>query len=123
MTKRYPQVSRDALFEDFRGWIENFSLPTANRQLPTRFNLLFTKKGAFRGGDYHPNTQFNYVISGRMKIVTHERTVRLNPGQSNIIPPGCPHSFKALSDCLMVEFWNGPFKATFYPPFRKLVTG
>lgn len=37
------------------------------------------------------------------------------------IPAGVPHLMKFLADTVMLEWWDGPFSAEYYPPYRRLV--
>ena len=38
-----------------------------------------------------------------------------------IMPPDVPHLFEALTDTVMLEWWDGPFEASYYQPYRRLV--
>ena len=38
------------------------------------------------------------------------------------IPPYTPHIFEFLTDAVLAEWWDGPFRAWFYKPYRQLVT-
>lgn len=108
-------VAVSVLPPDSRGYIAVLKASGA------QFNVLFTRKGALRGGDVHPNEQLNYILKGVMRIVTPRKARNLTAGDSNFIPKGVPHYFKALEDCVMIEWWDGPFSCTYYPPYRKMV--
>lgn len=104
---------------DERGSIEQLELHGAE------FNLLYSKKGALRSGDVHPNTQFDLILKGkvqvRMKRGEREEIITAQPNELLAIPAGVPHLFEFLEDCVMIEWWDGPFQAEYYAPYRDLV--
>ena len=107
--------------EDSRGWIERHEAEGV------KFNVVFSRAGTFRGGDEHPNTQHNFLLSGCAKIIVRrpspaaEVELRYSPFWQYEIPPQWPHLFEFLEDTVMLEWWDGPFDATYYPPFREIV--
>jgi mannose-6-phosphate isomerase-like protein (cupin superfamily) len=105
--------------EDFRGEIRKYEIDGVN------FNVLLTRAGAYRGGDYHPNTQYNLILKGEFEITLRQNnkdiTLRKGPNELIKIPPNTPHLFKSLTDTIMIEYWDGPFKARYYEPYRKFV--
>ncbi len=90
-----------------------------------KFNILYTKKGALRSGDYHNSTQHDLILKGMLEIWLSKngKTVKLKkkPNELIVIPPNTPHLFKFLSDSIMIEWWNKPFECKYYEPFRRLV--
>ena len=106
-------------FKDSRGEIRRFNINGV------KFNALFTKKGAFRSGDYHRSAQYDLILKGRFEIKMRRgnRDVVIRRGSNSLvkIPPRVPHLFKALSNSVMIEWWDGPFEARYYKPYRKFV--
>ncbi|MBI5228631.1 hypothetical protein HY991_00865 [Candidatus Micrarchaeota archaeon] len=107
------------LFQDFRGEIRRFEIHG------TKFNVLFTKAGYFRSGDYHPVTQYDLMLKGEVEITMRQNdddvVIKKGPNELIVLPPGIPHLFKALTDTVMIEWWDGPFRAEYYAPYRKFV--
>ena len=108
------------VIEDVRGKIH---------KTPWGVNVLFSKAGSWRGGDYHPNDQHNIVLKGKVAV-----TVQQGLSEEDLLyrglhganayihtEPGFPHLFHFLEDTVMIEWWSGPFSCTYYPPFRKIV--
>src|SRR3989344_2992884 len=106
-------------FRDVRGEIRKFDING------TKFNLITTKAGAFRSGDVHKSAQYDLILEGKFKITMRKknRNVVVKKGKNNlvIIPPKTPHLFEALKDSVMIEWWSGPFEATYYKPYRRIV--
>ncbi|HEY3396441.1 MAG TPA: XRE family transcriptional regulator [Armatimonadota bacterium] len=46
----------------------------------------------------HPGQEFNYVLSGVVKIVIDGHEIVLQPGDSLYFDSSCPHGMKALND-------------------------
>lgn len=71
-------------------------------------------KGAIRGNHYHrQTTQWNYVISGKIKLVSHisgEETVEtlMNEGDMAITKPNERHALVAIEDSTVMVFTKGP---------------
>ncbi|MEK6967763.1 MAG: cupin domain-containing protein [Nanoarchaeota archaeon] len=109
----------EPLYKDSRGEIHRINIKGV------RFNALFTKKGALRSGDYHPNTQYNIILKGILEITIRKNgkdiTSRNEPGQLIIIPPNTPHLYKSVTDTVLLEWWSGPFKVKYYMPYRKII--
>jgi len=127
MNKKPPTV-----FKDCRGEIRKIKFHGAE------FNLVFTKAGALRSGDVHPSMQHDLLLSGQIEIVRHvhyvdvyggakgpktgDETAVLSRGSSLMnICAGTPHLFRSVTDSVVLEWWDGPFKAKYYRPYRKLV--
>lgn len=112
------------IFKDARGEIRRFELDLPDGGV-IKFNALFTKAGVLRSGDFHPNRQLDIVLSGKVKVRLmedgHEREVELGPNDFLVIPPNVPHIFEFLEPTWMLEWWDGPFEATYYKPYRDLV--
>lgn len=95
-------------FEDHRGVIQDL-LGAVDAVTEIR-----THKGAIRGNHVHDRTtQWTYIASGRMRIVTRdlEGTVRdriYEPGEMAIEGPGVAHAWEAVEDCVCVVFARGP---------------
>jgi hypothetical protein len=124
-----------SVFSDVRGEIHNLLI--GNK----RINLLHTKKGVMRSGDIHKDTQHDFIISGQIHVWTlvnvpcdigNTNTKRLsiqdfttkriyNAMEYVSIPPYTPHIFEFLGDTIMAEWWDGPFYAWLYRPYRSIV--
>jgi len=91
----------------------------------TKFNVLYTKAGALRSGDFHDSTQFDLVLSGEWEITTFEngKDVVRKYSSNNLIqiPPNTPHLFRALIDNVTIEWWDKEFQAQYYGPYREQV--
>ncbi|MDD5071824.1 MAG: hypothetical protein PHQ42_03760 [Patescibacteria group bacterium] len=107
------------LQKDLRGEIRRYKVRGV------KFNALFTKAGKYRSGDLHPVTQYDLIFKGKFLITIREgdKDVVYEKGENEliIIPPNTPHLFKALSDTVMLEWWDGPFEVGYYQPYRKFV--
>lgn len=106
-------------FKDSRGEIRRYDINGV------KFNVLFTKAGALRSGDYHPAVQYDLILKGTFKITLrkNKKNITLKKGDNEFIaiPPNTPHLFESITDTIMIEWWGGPFEAKYYKPFRKLV--
>lgn len=106
----------DSVFKDWRGEIQRHELNGI------KYNVLFTRKGCYRSGDFHPANQFDLILLGHVRITTREHdndVVReYNANQLIKIPENIPHLFEFLSGCVMIEWWDRPFEAKYYPPYR-----
>lgn len=109
-----------SVYVDERGEIHNFLIGGR------RLNLLHTKSGVMRSGDLHRDCQHDFVFSGAVEVwcldkdgSTQKRIYREN--QYIRIPPFVPHVFHFLEDTVLAEWWDGPFHAWFYTPYRKIV--
>ena len=86
----------------------------------------YTKKGYYRGGDYHNCDQLFYVIKGRVKywikIKGKEKVMILKEGDMYIAKASNPHLIKALMDVVFLEVFLGKDTNTFYyEEYRKRV--
>jgi hypothetical protein len=119
-----PDINRPvpvpSLYCDSRGEIHN--LLVGNK----RINLLYTKAGVKRSGDLHAQVQHDFVFSGKVvvSILTRDGTTHdeiYGAGMYISIPPYVPHVFTFLQDTTMAEWWDGPFFAWLFLPYRKIV--
>lgn len=110
---------KQAVFSDSRGEIRRLDMAGALA------NMLFTKAGELRSGDMHPNTQFDFLLSGRCVLRTHERGQEvyriLTANQGVAIGPFVPHLFEFFEDTVMMEWWDGPFKCWYWSPYRDVI--
>ena len=95
-------------FRDDRGLIEDLLITPLNGV--TRITSV---KGAVRGNHMHrKSTQWAYVVSGRLAVVTLENGFRkrheYGPGEMSCEPPGVPHAWLALEDTVCLVFSQGP---------------
>ncbi len=106
-------------FEDFRGEILRYNVHDS------LFNVLYTKAGMLRSGDYHPNTQFNLLLSGEIELtlrIGDKDVVSIKkPNELIVIPPNTPHLYRYIKDTVMFEWWDGELKVSYFEPYRKLV--
>jgi len=108
-----------SIFKDSRGEIQRCAIGK------NKFNILLTKKGVMRSGDFHPNTQFDLILKGEFEIILRKnnKNQKIKKGANEFIaiPPNTPHLFKSLTDTVMLEWWDGKFSAQYYQPFRSLI--
>lgn len=109
-----------SIYKDNRGEIHN--LYVGNKRL----NLLYTKVGVMRSGDIHAHIQHDFIFQGKIQvwILTKDGTTQkhiYNKGQYITIPSFTPHIFEFLEDSIIAEWWDYPFKAWFYKPYRTIV--
>lgn len=105
-------------FKDHRGEIRRYEIEGTN------FNALYTKEGCYRSGDYHPVTQFDMILKGKIEVTTLVNGIDVINQYENClvtIPSNVPHLFKALTDCVMIEWWDGPLEVNYYQPYRKFI--
>ena len=118
-----PETKSGALespvYEDIRGRIERIDFKG------TKFNIIETKKGFMRSGDLHKNTQFDSILSGKIElwVLTEDITEKtiICPNQYVVLRPHMPNLFNFLEDTVMIEWWDGPFEAWFYKPYRDII--
>jgi len=108
-----------AVHKDSRGEIRRFEVNG------TKFNILITKAGLLRSGDIHPATQYDLILEGIVEITMKRGNtdVTVRKGQNDLIaiPSGIPHLFKSITKSVVIEWWDGPFQAEYYKPYRKLI--
>ncbi|MFA4941888.1 MAG: hypothetical protein WC582_04870 [Patescibacteria group bacterium] len=90
-----------------------------------KFNVLSTKAGYFRSGDFHPNIQYDVILKGKFRLTMRKgnKDIVSIKGENEFIeiPPNTPHLFEAITDTVMLEWWSGPFEVGYYEPYRKFV--
>jgi quercetin dioxygenase-like cupin family protein len=95
-------------FEDHRGVIQDLLVTPLDGVTEIR-----TVRGAIRGNHFHKaTTQWTYIASGRMLIVTDSPAGRqervYGPGEMACEEPGTSHAWHALEDTVCVVFSRGP---------------
>ncbi len=104
---------------DFRGEIRRYNIKGA------KFSIIFTKPGMLRSGDSHPVPQYDLILKGEFEITLRKNgkdiVIKKGPNELIVIPPHIPHLFRSLTDTVMIEWWEGPFEAEYYRPYRRLV--
>jgi quercetin dioxygenase-like cupin family protein len=107
------------VFEDIRGVIKRLELDGI------KVNLLSTKKGFMRSGDLHKHKQMDVLLSGKVELWTMQggKTVKqvISPHTFIVIGANVPHLFNFLKDTVMLEWWEKPFEAFFYKPYRDII--
>jgi quercetin dioxygenase-like cupin family protein len=105
--------------EDIRGVIKRLELDGV------KVNLLSTKKGFMRSGDMHKHKQMDVLLSGKVELWTMHggKTVKqvISPHTFIVIGANVPHLFNFLEDTVMLEWWDKPFEAFFYKPYRDII--
>lgn len=91
----------------------------------TYVNFMTRKKGTLSSGDYHPYIQYDLILQGEFEITLRENdkdvVIQKKTNELITIPPNVPHMFRALTDTVLIEWWDGPFVQNIYEPYRKLV--
>ncbi|KAK9856847.1 hypothetical protein WJX84_008135 [Apatococcus fuscideae] len=104
---------------DNRGDIHKFKLSNN-----ITINLMRTEAGTMRSGDLHNCTQMDVILSGRailrrLDVLSGQELVReYGANDFILIPPRIPHIFEFLEENYMVEWWDCPFEAWYYKPYR-----
>ena len=116
-----PAPAQTGTYSDARGEIRRIALGAA------KHNALLTLAGHMRSGDFHPNTQFDVILSGRAELLTieqgREKWRLLLPNTMIAIRPYVPHLFRFPEDAVMLEWWDGPFKCWYWKPLRDIIDG
>jgi quercetin dioxygenase-like cupin family protein len=104
------KIEYQVAFGDDRGeifdLIENESINAITR--------ITIRKGAVRGNHYHKATwQWNYVVSGTMKLVTQmpneeKQEIILRGGDLAVTEPRERHALVGVDDCDVLVFTKGP---------------
>ena len=104
------KIEYQVAFRDQRGEISDL-IENENINAITRITI---KKGAVRGNHYHKETwQWNYVVSGKMKLVTQMQNgeiqeTTLYPGDLAVTEPYEHHALVGMEDCDVLVFTKGP---------------
>jgi len=73
-------------------------------------NLTFGKvkieNGAILPEHSHPHEQFTKILEGRLEFKIGDETKVMEPGMLAHIPPGVPHSAKALTECYVFDCFH-----------------
>lgn len=89
------------------------------------FNLIFTKAGINRAGDYHSAEQYSVILKGGVEITLRQNNEdvikKYGPNELIVIPPNIPHLYKFLVDTVIIEWLAGPYKTQYYEPYRKII--
>lgn len=96
----------DFVFDDGRG-----SLRQLVHEGYSQFNIVFSKKGVFRGGHYHKeNNELFYVINGSFEFVASKGQVvekyTFTEGDMFLVPPYVIHSFSYKEDSLLAAMYD-----------------
>jgi len=92
-----------------------------------RINLLYSKTGVMRSGYLHPETKYDFVVSGEVEVwvLTNRGTDKkiYKALETFVIPPYTPHILHFLSDTVVAEWWNQDRDTLcyFYHPYRRIV--
>ncbi len=103
-------ISIKTAFSDARGEIIDL-LENENVNAVT---IVTFRKGAVRGNHYHNHTtQWNYVVSGRIRLVCQipgqqKREMELRPGDFVATVPEERHALQGLEDSTVMVFTKGP---------------
>jgi len=104
------KINSKIAFKDRRGKI----IDLIEDEKINSVTLITIRKGATRGNHYHKNTwQWNYIVSGKMKLVTKMpnkkiKKTLLNPGDLALTLPGELHALIGIEDCKFLVFSKGP---------------
>ena len=73
-------------------------------------NLSFGKvkieNGAILPEHSHPQEQFTKILEGRLEFKIGDEVKVMEPGMVAHIPPGVPHSGKALTECYVFDCFH-----------------
>jgi hypothetical protein len=65
------------------------------------------------------------LLSGKVELWTLQggKTVKqvISPHTFIVINPHVPHLFNFLENTVMLEWWDKPFEAFFYKPYRDII--
>ncbi|MBS3052362.1 MAG: WxcM-like domain-containing protein [Candidatus Aenigmarchaeota archaeon] len=116
----------ELVHEDARGQI--FTIEENGKEISS---IEGYKKGAPRGGHFHPYPEEKKILSGSIKCYVlnpktkKEKIVILKNGDRIVIPPNFPHLFLGVSkNSVFLSIINSDskkYKATDYEPYRKKV--
>lgn len=89
------------------------------------FNVIFTKAGCYRAGDYHPTEQHSVILKGKIELTLRQKNKDISKQYGSneliIIPPNTPHLYKFITDTVMIEWLAGRYRAQYYEPYRKMI--
>ena len=101
-------ISSTPVFEDDRGMIFDLIEEQVDSISRITFNV-----GAVRGNHVHKETtQWTFIVIGSLEISTvlsgEVKTLRMSAGDFFVSKPGEPHAMKALTQCEILVFTQGP---------------
>ena len=89
------------------------------------FNVIFTKTGVYRAGDYHLAKQYSIILHGEIELTLRQKNKdivkRYGSNELVVIPPNIHHLYKFLADTVMLEWLAGPYQPRYYQPYRKII--
>ena len=104
------KIKLDISFSDDRGEI----IDLLENETINAITLITFKKGAVRANHYHKETyQWNYVLSGKIKLVTQipgqdvVETIMM-PGEFTVTGPNDRHALQAMEESQVMIFTKGP---------------
>ena len=62
--------------------------------------------GAVGAEHTHPHTQCSYVLSGKFSYSVEGEAVKLNPGDSIVVPSGLPHGTVCLEKGVLLDIFT-----------------
>jgi hypothetical protein len=79
-----------------------------------------------RSGDIHACVQHDFIFHGQVVVWILQADGSTNKtlySQHDYIsiPSYTPHIFEFITDTILAEWWDGPFQAWYYEPFRNIV--
>jgi quercetin dioxygenase-like cupin family protein len=104
------KIEISVAFEDARGKITDL----IENETINAVTLITFRKGAARGNHYHEKTtQWNYLLSGKIKLVTQipDKEVTetiMEPGDFTMTVPNERHTLFAIEDAELMVFTKGP---------------
>lgn len=88
-------------------------------------NVIYSKAGKYRAGDFHAVEQYTLVLKGKLEITTRQKNkdVIKKYGRNDfiVITRNIPHLYKSLTDSVIVQWLAGPYKTSYYEPYRKII--
>ena len=107
------------LFEDFRGKI---SLLEGDMTHP-EVTIFKTFSGFARGGCIHAlHDKYSCVIEGCVEYCIGDKKIRLETGESVVIPQNTPHYYISITDSIVLEWGATPEeKQEKHVEYRKVV--
>jgi quercetin dioxygenase-like cupin family protein len=119
------ELKLEPIFEDSRGASYRVIFPD-----DTEMILIYTKKGAMRGGHSHDRAETSMVLSGRMKYwkkLNNGKEIEFEHGAGETLhnEPGEVHMAQALEDGWLMD-WKvatkiGECVTTNYEPYRSKI--
>ena len=109
-------------FSDARGEIRKLAMGGFD------FDVAFTRAGFMRGGNLHKCKQWGFVFTGDVAVIMpdpntpgNEVLYRYNARELFDVPADTAHIFRFDHDTVMAEWWDCPYHAYNYAPYRRRV--